>query len=112
MLEKLSSHRYVVENGSIVEIRLVAGIGNSLAAVNQKLSKGRSAKLNFKPRSFSVQLYPPAPAKSCPFQEQLLSYMGPKPMQCNQWRITENKTTTSAQVFSNVYLLSHTVQQC
>ena len=46
----LSSHRYVVEKGSNVEIALFARIGNSLAAINQKLSEGRSAKLSFKPQ--------------------------------------------------------------
>jgi len=48
-LEKLSSHRYVVENGSNVKIALLARMGNSLATDNQKLSKGISAKFSFKP---------------------------------------------------------------
>ena len=50
-LEKLTSHRYVVENGSNVKIALWASMGNSLAAANQKLCKGRSAKLSLRPRS-------------------------------------------------------------
>ena len=51
-LEKLTSHRYVVENESNVKIALFARVGNSLEVANQKLSKGRSAKLSFKPRSY------------------------------------------------------------
>ena len=39
MLGKLSSHRYVVEKGSNVEIALFVRIGNSLAAVNQNCPK-------------------------------------------------------------------------
>ena len=50
-LEKLTSHRYVVENGSNVKIALWASMGNSLAAANQKLSKGRSEKLSLRLRS-------------------------------------------------------------
>ena len=49
--QKLTSHRYV-ENGSNVKIALFARVGNSLEVANQKFSKGRSAKLNFKPRSY------------------------------------------------------------
>ena len=77
MLEKLSSHRYVVEKGSNVEIALFARIGNSLAAVNQNCPKvdQQSSALNHD--LVSVQLFPPAPAKLYPFQELLLSYMGP-----------------------------------
>jgi len=51
-LEKLTSHRYVVENGSNVKIALFARVGNSLEIANQQLSKGRSAKLSLKPRSY------------------------------------------------------------
>lgn len=47
MLEKPIFHRYDVEKGSRTEIALFARMGNFLAAVCQKLSKGRSAKLSF-----------------------------------------------------------------
>ena len=50
--QKLTSHRYVVENGSNVKIALFARVGNSLEVANQKFSKGWSAKLNFKPRFY------------------------------------------------------------
>lgn len=50
MLEKPTSHRHVVQKGSRTEIALFARMGNSLAAVSQKLSKGWSAKLSFRPR--------------------------------------------------------------
>ena len=72
MLEKLGSHRYVVEKGSNFEIAF-ASIGNSLAAVNQNRPKvyQQSSVLNHD--LVSVQLFLPAPAKSCPFQELLLS---------------------------------------
>ena len=46
-----TQYRYVVKNGSNVKIALLASMGNSLAAANQKLFKGRSAKLSLRPRS-------------------------------------------------------------
>ena len=58
-LEKLSSHRYVVENGSNVKIALLARMGNSLATDNQKLSKGRSANFSFKT---TILFQPPPPS--------------------------------------------------
>ena len=74
MLEKLSSYGYVVEKGS-KGMALFARIGKSLAAVNQNCPKidQQSSVLNHD--LVSVQLF--APAKSCPFKELLLSYMGP-----------------------------------
>ena len=76
-LEKLSSYGYVVENGSKVEIALVARMGNSSAAVNQKLSKGRSANQALNHDLVSVRVVPPVSVKSCPFQQLMLSCMGP-----------------------------------
>ena len=76
MLEKLSSHRYVVEKGSIVESS--ACQNRELFGSSQpKLSKvdQQSSALNHD--LVSVQLFPPAPAKLCPFQQLMLSYMGP-----------------------------------
>ena len=71
--QKLTSHRYVVENGSNVKIALFARVGNSLEVANQKLSKGRSAKLSFKPRSYlslvssscscKIMFFPPTDAE-------------------------------------------------
>ena len=85
MPQKLSSH--VVGNGSSVEIAPFARMGNSLAAVNQELSQGSSAKLRFKPQSqFSWFLL--LLQKSCPFQKSLLSYMGPWPSQGTQCRLS------------------------
>ena len=80
MLEKLSSHRYVVKKGSNVEIALFARIGNSLAAVNQNCPKvdQQSSALNHD--LVSVQLFPPAPAKSRPFQKLLLRLWVPNPV--------------------------------
>ena len=77
MLEKFSSPRYIVEKGSNVEIALFDRIGNYLAAVNQNRPKvdQQSSALNHD--LVSVQLFHPAPAKSCSFQELLLNYMGP-----------------------------------
>ncbi|KAK3734938.1 hypothetical protein RRG08_038962 [Elysia crispata] len=40
-----------LENGSYVKIALLASMGNSLAAANQKMFQGRSAKLSLRPRS-------------------------------------------------------------
>ncbi|KAK3696207.1 hypothetical protein RRG08_027650 [Elysia crispata] len=65
--EKLTSHRYVVENGNNVNIALLASMGNFLAAAKQKLSKGRSAEL------VSVQLVLPDSLKLCPFQQLMLN---------------------------------------
>ena len=61
--------------GSNVEIALFARIGNSLTEKNCPKVDQESLALNHD--LVSVQLFPPAPAKSCPFQELLLSYMGP-----------------------------------
>ena len=55
-LVKLTSHRYVVENGINVKITLWASLENSLPAANQKLSKGRSAKLSLTPRSCFISV--------------------------------------------------------
>ena len=49
-VEKLTPHSNVVENGSNVKIALWASMGISLAAANQKMSKGRSATLSLRPR--------------------------------------------------------------
>lgn len=87
-------------------------MGNSWAAINQRLSKVRSAKLGFKPRSsLSLVSSSAAPAKPCPFQKRLPSYKGPQPGQGIQWVRRTNKTITSPPKVSDVYLLSHTVQQ-
>jgi len=48
-LEKLTSHKYVVENGSNVATVLLVRKGYSLAATNQRVSKGRSAKFSLNP---------------------------------------------------------------
>ena len=71
--QKLTSHTYVVENGSNVKIALFSRMGNSLVVPNQKLSKGRSAKLSFKPRSYlslvssscscKIMFFPPTDAE-------------------------------------------------
>lgn len=50
MLEKPSSHRYVVEKSRRAETALFATKGNSFATISQKPSKGKSAKLCFSSR--------------------------------------------------------------
>lgn len=60
-LEKLTSHRYVVENGSNVKIALFARMGNSLTAVNQNCPKVDQRSLALYHDFVSVQLVPPAP---------------------------------------------------
>ena len=67
-LEKLTSHKYVVEKGSNMEIALLASNGNSLETASQKLSNGRSAKLSLKPRSClsSVSSSCSCKFRSCP----------------------------------------------
>ena len=106
MLEKLSSHRYVVEKGSNVEIALFARMGNSLAAVTQNCPNldQQSSALNHD--LVSVQLFPPAPAKSCPVPRAAAELYGSLTQSRQSVANKENKMTTSALEFSNV------VQQC
>lgn len=64
MLEKLS-------------IALFATMGNSMAAVKQKLSEGDQQSLAINHSLVSIQLVSHVPKRSCSFQKLLLSYMGP-----------------------------------
>ena len=95
VLRKLSSHKYVVENGSNIETALFDRTGNCFAAVIQKLSKGTSAKHSFKLQSClsSVNFSCSCNVMSSPTTTVRMNCMGPSPSQNVPCKLTKNKTT-------------------
>lgn len=95
-----------MENASKVKIALFARTRNSLAAVNQKLSEGRSSKLCHKPRS-CLNSVSSAPAKSCLFQKHYCCWATRVHNLVKRQKLRWNKTRTSSQVFTFSPIVLH-----